>query len=295
MRAMVAVYHVVQKPDNCLIWTAMKKTHKIALLCFAIFSGACSDTPMSTVPDMGVDLSEDMAVTEDMSQLSQVGEVCNGPRDCVENALCVGVQSGGFRCMAECGTKYSLCDEGVCLPLTPRPESICYIGGTAEVGESCVTNLDCSPGNLCIGTGDNFLCTDACDAEHPCGSDQHCRLLDTGASICSKNVGEVCDSGIPCADPSLVCTADVSIEYRDFLGLDVCTWTACTTCPDGALCLGLSNAPDTMCLGTCETDADCQFAVGWTCRGLETCSGFADPEACRLTLGSQSVCVPPPN
>ncbi len=262
------------------------------LFCFVLLFGGCSDVPMATTPDMGIDTAADVAVFEDMSTLSQVGEVCNGPRDCVDEALCVGAKAGGFLCMAECDARYSVCDAGVCLALTPRPESICYIGGTVAVGQDCSTNLDCVAGSLCIGTADTFLCTTACDDSHGCRSDQHCRLLDTGASICSKNVGEVCSSGVACADPELICTADISSDYSDVFGLDVCTLTGCTDCPDGSTCLEVPDVPDTMCVGNCETDADCLFAVGWACTGLEACAGFADPVACRLTLGSQRVCLP---
>ncbi|MEZ4462268.1 MAG: hypothetical protein R3E66_21605 [bacterium] len=270
---------------------------KLAVLFYMSWIGllvGCSDTPVGSRMDAGMDAAVVDAGADTSVPLADVGEPCSAPDDCVEGALCIGA-SEGFLCMALCTQEYAVCDPGVCLPLTPRPASICFIGGDVPRGDACSTNLDCSPGSLCVGSDDTFVCAQACDATHACPDGRHCKTLDTGASICVTDVGEPCAQGQVCADPTLTCTADLGTAYLDVLGVDVCTTTPCTACDGDAVCLSYPGLPDSACFARCTSDADCRFGLGFKCLGNDLCDAFDDPMACRVALGSGSACVIPPN
>ncbi len=102
------------------------------------------------VSDAGADAADVRA--SDMADMpvddpSEVGEECRGPRDCVEDALCIGTADDRFVCMAKCTDTYSICDDGsVCLPVMTQSAAICYIGGSAEKEAACASNLDCATG-----------------------------------------------------------------------------------------------------------------------------------------------------
>ena len=254
----------------------------------------CSDTPVGSRMDAGTDVTVDDAGGDTSIVLAEVGEPCSAPNDCVESALCIGA-TDGFLCMALCEQEYSVCDPGVCLPLTPRPASICFIGGDVPIGGACSTNLDCAPGALCVGSDDTFVCAQACDATHACPQGRHCKTLDTGASICVTDVGEPCVEGQACVDTTLTCTAELGPDYNRVLGVDICTTAPCTECGADAVCLAYPGLPDHACFPQCTSDADCRFGLGFRCQDSAMCDVFDDPMACRVALGSGSACVIPPN
>lgn len=251
----------------------------------------CADTPVGTPPDAGSDAASDTAPDFDASALSKVGEACEGPRDCVQGALCVGASSGGFTCMAECTTPYELCNSGVCLPLTPRPESICYIGGNQPEGANCLTNLDCLAGLLCVGASDEFRCANACDTPDDCASGEFCKVLDTGAAVCATFVGEICSDDNPCENDELACTS-TDVAWAAVLPASICTSLGCEKCDDASICMTLDGAPDDLCLPRCTTDADCRFTQGFRCQDAGYCAGAQDPTACREVIGDAKLCLP---
>lgn len=265
----------------------MKKLCAIALL----FVG-CADTPVGTPQDVGTDIETRLDAGMDAEVRRDVGEPCAGPFDCVAEALCVGDANGQYKCMAQCDTPYNLCEAGVCLPLTPRPESICYIGGNRDAGDACDTNLDCAPGLLCVGSSQRFLCAQACDAESRCMSGESCKTLETGASMCVSNVGQPCAQSGECLDPSLTCTSELDSSYLTELGADVCTSQVCEACPPNSFCVPLDGTPAPVCFPTCETDADCRFALGFRCVDRSFCLTQSEPETCEMAVGAGRFCAP---
>ena len=111
---------------------------------------------------------------------AELGEGCLVQADGDDGALCVGTSTErGARCMLSCAPfETPLCDDGsVCLPSLDGPP-VCFLGGEAAEGASCLTSDVCEPGLVCValpGEGEVSRCARACDARSPsCGGGLAC-------------------------------------------------------------------------------------------------------------------------
>ena len=273
----------------------MTMTYCPATLLFGlILSGlmACSqDLGVSPTVDMELDQEVEVDLPPDMKVVKQPGETCFGPSECGSN-LCIGTGAGQFECMITCETTYEICENGsVCLPLSGRPESICYTGGLVPKGGSCQTNVNCITGHLCIGAETTFYCVSSCANDEDCHSGSSCLQLVSGASVCASEIGKICDTGTDCA-PGLGCTTD-DVDVADAFYPGICTHLDCDTCPSDGACILLDGAIKPVCLPGCADDSDCRFIRGWRCRERDFCGVTPDVEACVSSIEGKSVCVPP--
>jgi len=254
-------------------------------------SVACSqDLGVSPDIDLGSDQQLDNDASKDMPQRKEPGEACFGPSECGSN-LCIGSGSG-FECMVTCESSYALCEGGsVCLPLNGRPESICYTGGRVPKGGPCQTNIDCLSGHLCIGAETAFYCTAACMEPEDCPSGSTCLKLASGAAVCARNLGKICDTGAECEE-DLICTTD-DVDFAAAFYPGICTTPECDGCPIDSACVLLAGAARPVCLPGCVDDSDCRFIRGWRCRGHELCAGTPEEGACEVGIANKTICVPP--
>lgn len=272
---------------------------RLAPLCLCAVLAACSarsnnfgDPPDAS--DMGTDTAEDMPsdAAGDMSQPRAIGEECRGPRDCVQEALCIGTDDERFVCMAKCDQTYSICDDGsICLPVMTQNAAICYTGGTRPALSECGSNLDCAPGQLCFGAAADFYCRQAC-ATDECDDADYCLELSTGAGLCRSKIGAPCLQ-TACPD-GLDCTVN-DPELDGMFPSGYCTVFDCTgdaDCGAGAVCREVPGTTDrTACYATCEHRSDCRFNGRYDCLDISSCSDAADPEACEALFGDDSICV----
>lgn len=267
---------------------------KHLILSYLLLIASC-DANLGRPPVSDMDTMEDVEVdvTMDMDLPPGLGDPCEGPAQCGQDAMCVGTSEGLFICMALCSEAYQICPTGgVCLTLAGRPESVCYTGGNTASGKSCLTNVDCMAGMLCIGAQDQFFCVDACDNATSCGGASYCSTLTSGASVCVRKVGQICESNSDCT-PGLMCTSEEE-GFLEAVNPGFCTVSSCDAgCPELSMCLTFPNAPESTCVSECETDSDCRFIRGWRCRDKEACASLPDPAMCQTTLGQRSACFPP--
>lgn len=228
----------------------------------------------------------------DASPRQQIGEPCDGPDSCVEEALCIGTAEGEFVCMAKCTVNYDLCMDGsVCLPVMTQDASICYLGGGFAEKEACNSNLDCAPGLLCFGTSGQFFCRQACDEGlGACASDDYCLRLSTGAGLCRDTVGAPCP-GAPCAT-GLGCSLDDPDISSLFPG-GYCTKDCGSDadCPGDSVCRKFPSVAKSICVGSCSHPSDCRFNAGYDCYDATSCSDSADPTACETFFGGHRLCL----
>jgi hypothetical protein len=248
------------------------------------------------VSDAGADAAD--VRPSDMADMpvddpSEVGEECRGPRDCVEDALCIGTADDRFVCMAKCTDTYSICDDGsVCLPVMTQSAAICYIGGSAEKEAACASNLDCATGLLCFGSGAEFYCREACTGDE-CAEGDYCLELSTGAGLCRSAIGAPClEEACP---EELDCTVNDG-EFDPLFPSGYCTVFDCTNdaeCGPGAVCREVPGATDrTACYATCDHRSDCRFNGSYGCLDASVCAGSSDTEACEALFADESLCAP---
>jgi hypothetical protein len=272
-------------------WTAAA----LVSVCLACGNGfEPSDPDAGSPTDAG---SNDASVHDASGGPPVVGDPCRGPADCVDGATCIGTESGEFRCMSVCDDPYSLCDDGsICTPVSESVTSVCYIGGSLEQNQDCASNLECAPGLLCFGTGDQFYCRDGCETDTGVGClpGEYCRGLPTGAGICRPTLGESCATAADCPAPGLECSAELEGDWDTVYPGGYCT-TACQTnedCSIGSRCVGLPTGGDRICLRPCEHVSDCRFNEDYRCVASENCSAEPDPELCTALTGPSAACLP---
>ncbi len=128
-------------------------------------------------------------------------------------------------------------------------------GCSAEVGDSCSTNLECSPNGSRI-----------CDTAQP---DGYCTVQGCGPSTCPEEA--TCVGFFPATFLSVACdpktedAVDPSIEQtNDCTGDEVCL--------QGGTC-ALFSLERRFCMKTCEDNSDCR--AGYECRRAGTAGAEA--------------------
>jgi len=115
------------------------------------------------------------------SNLADVGDPCRNTASCVSGTVCFPTRSGGNRCMAECASEETLCEDGsVCLEASSGVR-VCFTGGDLGVGEVCTGGDDCQTGARCVLDSESGVatCETACDVRTPsCPSGTSCRALE---------------------------------------------------------------------------------------------------------------------
>lgn len=170
----------------------------------------------------------------------------------------------------------------------------CGDDGSSTAG-SCVSDLDCSRGYICLNDSCDQL---ACDGLGDCGTGQICISATNGDSYCSglecdptANTG--CDPGESCAD-GLCLPGGVA---------DPCDGVACLgtdTCLDG-VCqpVGPGCTDDTQCAAgeTCNVETGACAPAGTITTG-EACAACEDATECPAgwscsTIATGKACLPP--
>jgi hypothetical protein len=104
---------------------------------------------------------------------SITGMPCDPTAPCPDHWVCALAHDGIGRCMHECDTTQTVCNDGrVCAYVIGTGTGACYLGGNVGVGQTCTTTLDCARGGLCV---DRFadgalVCMEGCnlDGSRPC-------------------------------------------------------------------------------------------------------------------------------
>jgi hypothetical protein len=233
----------------------------------------------------------------------EVGEICQGPEDCVEAASCIGTgQPDQYRCMQNCEERWRICDDGsVCTPRLNSAEPICFTAGTSPRGARCETNLECEPGTLCFGSGGELYCLEACHHLDPgvCPDDARCELIDNGGKgLCRSRLGASCTTSADCSS-TLTCSEELGAEFESLLRAGYCTDAECASdadCPFDGVCRTVptaeGNTQTAICMATCATDGDCRFNQDYRCLRDGYCDETSDPEACEAFRAGEDICFP---
>jgi hypothetical protein len=131
------------------------------------------------------------AVVAGCSGHSVAGRPC-ASSGCPVDYVCAYAFDGVARCMASCTINETVCHDGSrCLPLQPGPTHACYLGGNVPIGQTCMTDLDCTRTGICLQSastgqtacfvGCNLDGSYACSGGHPCmptldGNNGYCSL-----------------------------------------------------------------------------------------------------------------------
>ncbi len=112
------------------------------------------------------------------SDPAQLGEPCADTADCADDLRCFERRGAEVTqvCMAGCDadtvricTDGSACIGAVDSDMVPLDEDVCYLGGPVALGELCTGTLDCAAGGLCIDTGTEQRCFQACFTDDAAG------------------------------------------------------------------------------------------------------------------------------
>ncbi|RYZ05315.1 MAG: hypothetical protein EOO73_20025 [Myxococcales bacterium] len=217
-------------------------------------SGEACDTGKPGICAAGLtDCADESGESECRPARTSVEETCNGLNDdcddetdegdlCPPGEVCVK-----SRCVPRCGTGEFRCDEG----------EQCVQGACVE--KACV-DVDCSPGQVCIGG----KCVGACD-------DVTCPI------------GQACADGV-CADP---CTGIDCGEGFVCEGGACRVECACAGCETGECDADSGHCVDEGCAGVvCEIGQHCQVGA---------CVGDCDDARCPGGAACEDgLCLPPP-
>ena len=122
---------------------------------------------------------------------AEIGDECADSADCTMGLSCFeheGVEPSPV-CMEDCDlSTQRLCSTGaVCTPASgpdrPADLGVCYLGGTAAVGDECNNNLQCALGTICVLSGGSQRCFRACSTDDgsACEAAETCEgLVDMG-------------------------------------------------------------------------------------------------------------------
>ena len=117
------------------------------------------------------------------------GRVCSSADPCGDGFVCVRAADEVSRCMARCDGLTMCSDGSACLELTSGTQSVCWLGGTTPVGETCEGNLECVRAARCVrfGADDAPVCAPVCDptdSDTMCGADETCTPLENAGGAC---------------------------------------------------------------------------------------------------------------
>jgi hypothetical protein len=160
-------------------------------------------------------------------------EDCQTDLDCPGNARCLGLNTGPpfSGCFRNCSTDFDCDPATYCLPLPQAGFSVCFPdchddlfdcsprdgsmwcnrstgrceplaqqSATAVVGDACISNADCGPGDVCMGEPawpflPGGMCTRVCSGlpeSAPCASQDSCQSF-AGIGMCFRDcVGASC-------------------------------------------------------------------------------------------------------
>ena len=121
------------------------------------------------------------------------GGACATSFDCTDGTVCFSVDGppgdDGGRCMELCPSDGSPCEnDEVCVAAASDPEvQVCYLGGSAVIGEGCRDTTECELGALCVDPGDGSpRCFQACDTTAPaCPTELVCEPLEEPGGFCA--------------------------------------------------------------------------------------------------------------
>lgn len=280
----------------------------VGLLAVALlFGGAgCFDDQAPTNPskDAGGDAADakpsDAGNDAGDSQVeSQIGEPCFGPQDCVAGASCIGTgDDDQFICMKNCSDPGRICEDGsVCTSRLAGADPICFTAGRTPRGESCETNLDCEPGTLCFGSGQEYYCLRACHQldQGVCPDGTYCATTSSGGKgLCRSRVGAACSTSAECAD-ALTCSEELGDGFVGLLPAGYCTQSECARdadCPANGVCRTFPGTSTRVCVATCTTDGDCRFNQDYRCLHDGYCHEVSNPDGCEAFRGGEDVCFP---
>ncbi len=130
------------------------------------------------------------------------GEPCDNGL-CGGGLTCLGVGGGQQLCAPGClPDAENQCNGGVCLNL--RPGVGACSPGTANDGDSCDRNLDCT-GGYCLLRPSGKVCTRPCQSDNDCAANFECQALVSGEQLCIPANGQepvtVVDSDVASPQP----------------------------------------------------------------------------------------------
>ena len=178
---------------------------------------------------------------------------------------------------------------------------ICYAGGPLEEGAMCDTFTQCGRGLRCLSAGEERFCVRACEADTDCPGGAQCVAQEEaagGGAICRPAVGAACVSDSLCPEQTTCSRGFDDPFFMANLWPDgACSAQNCTLdgtdCATGSTCRSLvaSDAIETVCAQSCESDADCRITQGWRCLDSSMCAMNA--EGCLTYFGTQRLCARP--
>lgn len=125
-----------------------------------------------------------------------LGEPCRSSAECLGHAECYD-EEGSSYCTRACGAGEESCPRGF-----HCRERRCVRGTLGGVGESCVSDEDCTPGTMCALEGARSFCTSLCGEGRNCPDRFRC-VSAGGAMVCAPPpeaglIGDPCDMPEDC-------------------------------------------------------------------------------------------------
>lgn len=158
-------------------------------------------------------------------------------------------------------------------PFGDDPRRSCVAPGTHVLGETCMNNIDCAAGLVCVaGGGTVGICELYCASSDGCRDTTYCRELvvmteDIGS--CATECDPVTNTGCPMP---LGCALGIArtVPEREFIDTPYCTAAGAAVgepCPM-FLCAGGGTCIDGTCRRVCDVAAPSSCPVGTSCRSF---------------------------
>lgn len=262
------------------------------------FDGTCRPTCDVTEPSEGCtpfDLENPDAYSFGYERnYAEINEDCSDSISCGNSAVCVTYGEEEI-CANVCDNPGSFCDDGsVCFELggTSSINAICYTYGDNGESESCQGSAQCAPGLFCLESGSSDRCARYCLEDSDCGEGEACDSVNgVEGGVCRVDIGGQCINAGMC-DNGRLCSTSIDPALSELFPDGFCTdeCTADADCGPNGVCRTVSGVD--VCLRSCESTTDCNFAFDEICFETTDCGNSASISACQDAVSGGPVCLP---
>ena len=221
---------------------------------------------------------------------ASIGDACTSSTACPAGGFCLSERRNGFPggvCVTfgcDLASDTGCPGDGHCLP--GFRGGFCYDG--------CETDADCREAYTCAGTDDypdRNICQPACTADSDCSGS---RVCNPAVGYCddpfdAADLGRACDMMRgACAGGTCLTEGDSGFpdSYCVYEGCDADAADDADGCPGIGVCAREADG-STICLDSCEADADCR--ADYACRPAE--GDPSGPAACRPACATDAACT----
>ena len=209
----------------------------------------------------------------DIAPSRNAGEECDMVHTCMNDGWCLSTGAGNpSYCFDKCetaGQNSAECNGQECVHFgtAPNDGNYCELAPNKEFGEECDVINTCMNDGLCLTIGDSSNCYESCtDASSVCSQGDNFKCTDT----CNAQIGWVCIEQTPPGNTAI--GGDCSGVAED----------PTKNCVAGATCLSgtdpATNQPFSTCFENCDTNTGGNCSTdGYTCQAISSGDTFCMP------------------